>query len=245
MKRLVLLPIAALLFGCLPETPRKQIVVRSEATLKVVPDSFRLNTELRARGETRDDVIKSISETLDRVTAEFPKLEGLETLELNPSGVRLEPFYEIQCRRDRYNDDACPVAGYIAEIEIEVEGSPAEVVGNALSLLSDLGVAEVDFDEYFIRNLSKVYDAVQEKAFENAKDKAERLAEMAGTALAGVTKIQMKEDEDDNIMFRGVTAGSSDEIVVTASRLSPKNELNITPAPMKIQREITVTFEIE
>ncbi len=245
MKRLVLLPLAALLFGCLPETPRKQIVVRSEATLKVVPDSFRLNTELRARGETRDDVIKSISETLDRVTAEFPKLEGLEKSELDPSGVRLNPVYEAQCRRDRYDDNACPVIGYLAEIDIEVEGSPAEVAGNALSLLSDLDVAEVDFNEYFIRDLSKVYDAAQEKAFENAKDKAERLAEMAGTVLVGVIKIQMKEDEDDNIFYLGVLPGSSDEIVVTGSRLSPKNELNITPAPMKIQREITVTFEIE
>jgi uncharacterized protein len=244
MKRLVLLPLAALLFGCLPEAPRKQIVVRSEATIKVVPDSFRLNTELRARGDTRDDVIKSISETLDRVTAEFPKLEGLEKSELDPSRMRLNPVYERQCRRDSYDDDACPVIGYLAEIEIEVEGSPAEVAGNALSLLSDLGVAEVDFDEYFIRDLSKVYDAAQERAFENAKDKAERLAEMAGTVLAGVLKIQMKEYEDEDIFYGGFSA-DSDVIVVTGSRISPKNELNITPAPMKIQREITVTFEIE
>ncbi len=244
MKRLVLLPLAILLFGCLPETPRKQIVVRSEATIKVVPDVFRLNTELRARGETRDEVIKAISEKLNRVTSELPKLEGLEKSELDPSEMRLEPVYDRQCRSERYNDDACPVAGYIAEIEIEVEGSPAEEAGNALSLLSDLGVAEVYLDEYFIRDLSKVYDAAQEKAFENAKDKAERLAEMAGTALAGVIKIQMKEYEDDNIFYGGlaVTTISSES---TDLLRSPKNELNITPAPMKIQREITVTFEIE
>jgi uncharacterized protein len=244
MKRLVLLPLAALLFGCLPETPRKQIIVRSEATLKVVPDSFRLNTELRARGETRDDAIKSISETLDRVTAEFPKLEGLEKSELDPSGVRLNPVYEAQCRRDRYDDDACPVIGYLAEIDIEVEGSPAEVAGNALSLLSDLDVAEVEFNEYFIRDLSKVYDAAQEKAFENAKNKAGRLAEMAGTVLTGVIKIQMKEYEDEEIFYGGLSE-DSDVIVVTGSRISPKNELSITPAPMKVQREMTVTFEIE
>ncbi len=244
MKHLALLPLAILLFGCLPETPRKQIVVRSEATLKVVPDSFRLNTELRARGKTRDEVIKSISAKLDRVTSELPKLEGLEKSELDPSEMRLEPVYDRQCRSERYNDDACPVTGYLAEIEIEVEGSPAEEAGNALSLLSDLGVAEVYLDEYFIRDLSKVYDAAQERAFENAKDKAERLAEMAGTVLVGVLKIQMKEYGDEEIFYGGLSE-DSDVIVVTGSRISPKNELNITPAPLKIQREITVTFEIE
>ena len=230
MKALCFLPLLLGLPGCMFEKGVRQISVDAEAQVEVAPDSFRMIAVVRARGGTQDVAMSVFSETLDRVTTQLPNLEGLDSTTVEPSSLEMRPIFEQACEGNRrYNErEACTVEGYIVEATVSIEGSPATVAGNMFSLASDLGAEEIDFDEYFLADPSAAERAAEEKAFEKAEAKARRLA-----SAANVTLLAPSSNE------------SEDVIIVTGSRLTPRNILAITPPPITIEREVSVTFAIE
>lgn len=240
MKYFVITFSTLLLVSCLPEQQRKQIVVDSEATIEVPPDAFKMNAYLRVTADNRDAVLSGISELMDEVSENLPALEGLNDVKIQPTEINVSPVREAECVRERYDDNACPIIGYLSEIELHIDGAPAEMAGNALSFLSDLGAEEVGFEEYYIRDLAAVNDRAREQALKNARTKAESIANNMGVTITGVVNVRMV----DTVIFSSGFAETEDRIVVTGSRIA-RNQLNITPAPIEIERDVVVTFEIE
>ena len=93
MKRLIIFPLAAMLFGCLPEFQKKQIAVVGKAEIEVVPDSFRMTATIRARSRNNEDALQKISSHLARFQSDLPQLEGLEKVEIKTSELSIRPIY--------------------------------------------------------------------------------------------------------------------------------------------------------
>lgn len=240
MKRFILIPTFALLAGCLPESQSKQIAVNGEAEIEVIPDSFRMSAVIRSRAGGKDSAIQEISSTLNRITVQLPDLEGLGSVTVEPSNVEIQPVYDRECAESRYDDETCPVAGQFAEIFVDIEGAPADVAGNAFSLLSELGADEVEFDEYFLSDPASAEREAEKQAFDNARQKAQRLAAAANVTL--LLPIRISSNQGRDAFYYDA---EEDTVIVTGSRVQPKNILSITPPPITIQREVSVIFEIE
>lgn len=243
MKMQFALPLFVLLAGCLPFQDTKQVAVSAKAKIEVAPDAFRMSATLRSRADNQNDAMAEFSQSLDRLTNQLPQMEGLTSVKVEPSALQVQPVFERACANGRRYDsrEACPIAGFIVETSISIEGSPAEVAGNVFSFASELGAEEVFFDEYFLLDSSTAERDAEQQAFEKAQDKARRLATSANVTLLG--PIRISEDSPRGPMQRFAVA--EDVIVVTGSRLTPRNILSITPPPITIEREVSVTFAIE
>lgn len=242
MKRFIVIPIFALLAGCLPQESPKQIVVVGDAEIEVAADSFRMNAIIRSRAGDKNAAIQEISSTLDRITTQLPSLEGLGSVKVEPSKVEIQPIFDEECSENRYDDETCPVTGQFAEIFVDIEGAPAAVAGNAFSLLSEFGADEVEFEEYFLSNPASAESKADKQAFDDARQKAQRLADAANVTLLRPVRISSNQER----FARNLGLFSDqDTVVVTGARIQPKNILSIAPPPITIEREVSVTFEIE
>ena len=245
MKKLAFLPLVLLTASCLPESEKKQILVDGEAEIEVPADSFRMNATLRTRAGASANVISELSSKLEAFTVELPKLEGLATLEIEPSGLELRPVLDFECENVRgyETEKSCPVTGYYTEVKVEIDGSPAEVAGNVFSLATELGAEEIEFGEYYLSDRVSAEKEVERKAFEVAKNKAQRLAASANVTLLSPLSIS-------DLGSRGVAIGISRGIVgevrtVSGFSREPETILSITPPPIKVEKQVRVVFEIE
>lgn len=245
MKKVFLLPLAALLSGCFLEVKPRQISVEAEAEIEAEPDSFRMNAIIRSRAEDKDGALSELSEKLSRLTEQLPLLEGLSSVTTEPSSLEINPVFDSECEDSRRysNEETCPVEGYFTEVYVEIKGSPATIAGNAFSLASELGAEEVNFEEYFLADSSAAEREAEEKAFQHAREKAQRLAAAADVTLG--KPIRISGDALSGLSLGYFGGESEDTIVVTATRLQPKNILSLEPPPITIEREVSVTFEIE
>jgi uncharacterized protein YggE len=250
MKRLILLPLAALLLGCLPETPRKQIVVDGEATIEIEPELFTLSASIRSRADEQSAALAEISDKLAVVRERLPQLEGLTHLTVDASEAVIRPVQDRVCLESvGYGDrESCSVTGYFSSIAIKVKGSPANLSGYALSLISELGAEEVSLKEYAISDIESARKSALDKAVEDARVKAVGIANASGATLVGPIRIQYGEGfGDDRYSVRLVQVGSpASEITVTGSRVvTPQTELDLEPQPIKISEKVVAAFEIE
>jgi uncharacterized protein YggE len=249
MKRLVLLPLAALLFGCLPETPRKQIIVDGEATIEVEPELFTLSASIRSRADKQSAALAEISAKLAMVREDLPQLEGLTHLTVDASEAVIQPIQDSECleRRGYRGADTCAVTGYFGSVSIKVKGSPASLSGYALSLISELGAEQVSLEGYAISDIESARKSALDKAVEDARAKAVGIANASGATLVGPIRIQYGDgfgDDRYSVGFaqvrdpgRGITAGSR---VVT-----PETELDLAPQPIRVTEKVVAAFEIE
>jgi len=241
MNRLFILPLVVLLSGCLPGQEPKQIIVEAEASIEVPPDGFSLSVGISSLEETRDSALSKVASIYSEMQTELKLLEGLESLSLETSGVSIEPVRELQCTKDTYDDEACPIVSYRGAISISLKGAPSRLAGNMLSLASELGVSSVSFDEYVINDYAAAKERAVKAAVVAARQEAEIIASAAGATIVGPAKFQIGSGFDD-----GFFDADRDTIIVTGSRQrSPRIQLDIEPQPIYVDAEITAAFEIE
>ncbi|VAW05359.1 hypothetical protein MNBD_ALPHA04-552, partial [hydrothermal vent metagenome] len=231
------------------ETPRKQIIVDGEATIEVEPELFTLSASIRSRTDKQSAALAEISDKLAVIRDSLPQLEGLTHLTVDASEAVIRPIQDREClERAGYGDrESCSVTGYFSSVAIKVKGSPANLSGYALSLLSELGAEEVSLKGYAIADIESARKSALDKAVEDARAKAVGIANASGATLVGPIRIQYGEGFGDASAY-----GSSRPSVmlglveVSASRdVIPETELDLEPQPIKISEKVVAAFEIE
>lgn len=251
MKHLLVLPVAALLIGCLPVQQPKQIIVDGEASLTFAPEVFYLNAEIRSRGAEQQEVLANISEMLATIQQTLPELDGLTKLKLDAQNVRVSPVYDPVCvNSDAYYraPNACSVTGYLGEIKLAVTAAPADRAGQALSLLSELGAEGVSLSGYALSDMDVAQNKVIDAAVRDASTKADGLAAAAGAMVTGPLRIQFGDGFADQYGGRSdvMMEMQSDMVVVSSPRsVSPQTDLSIEPQPITVNAKIIAAFEIQ
>ncbi|GEM_PF-6391856 len=241
MKKLVLIPLALLLFGCLPAEEKNVIQVEGVATIEVAPKFFEVGATVRSIKNTRDGAFADAAAIYTRLQEELPKLDGLESVKITTASAEVETIYDGECLDLRY-DEYCPVTGYGAYIRVSVEGSPATSAGSMLSLITELGAESVEFKEFRAENLQEANEQAVKAAVENASYKARLIASSAGATLAGVAKIQSGKDFDKTYMDEL----QKDMIVVSGTaRRYATVPFDIEPQPITVSAQVVAAFEIE
>ncbi len=246
MRIIFIAALAALTAGCLPKNNENVVIVDGEGVVKVTPEVFTLGATLQANEPTQAAALSKISATLARITADAPRLEGLERIEIDPSAAEMEPVYEFACVDDaEYQQrNACPITGYIAKVNLRAKGTPATIAGNVLSLLTEFGAIEASLKGYSVIDYDTAKAEAATLAMKNARAKAERLATAAGATLGAPARIQYGdgyEEEEPLAAF----APSEDEIIVTGSRITPAVNFVLTPQPFEVKETVTASFALQ
>lgn len=248
MKRLLSCFGFALLAGCLPGAQPNQIIVDGEASLEFEPEIFTLSGAIRSRSDTQADALAEISEKLASIRDTMPNLDGLTNLTIDAANAALTPIQNPECMENRrYNDEEqCPIEGYFGSISFSLEGSPANLSGQALSLLSELGAESVSLSGYSLSDRESVQKDALDAAVRNARLKAEKIADASGSVIVGPIRIQFGEGFSEAGYADVLYDKAPDVIVVTASRVvRPETELDLDPQPIRVNAKSVAAFEIE
>lgn len=241
---------AIALTGCLPFEEQKTIVVDGEAKVELAPDTFSVSAEIHARSDVQATALRNAANTLARIRTTLPRLENLSAISIDASAAKVAPIYDLECQQKAYYGSAaaCPIEGRMASIEITVTGQPAELSGQAISLLSELGAEGVKLGEFALADLAAAQKQADAQAMKDAAAKAANIAEAAGAALVGPTRIQFGEGFRDDYYAEGrplVVSSPSAVADPGATTVAPETELDLGKRPIIVNSKVTAAFRIE
>jgi uncharacterized protein YggE len=225
-------------------TTRPSIVVVGEGLAEQAPDRFRVSAEVRGSDTTQVEALRALARSQASVTEGLRELEGLETAAITTSGTSVEPVRPPRCN-ERYDDDGsvdCQITGYLARMSIDLEGSPVERAGDAVSLASERGAQSARLDSFDVSDRAALQARANELAFLDARQQAEAVAAASGQRVTRILRIAQPGARNVGSID---DEGQVEEIVVTGSRMRPTVSLEVAPPPATATARLTVVFEIE
>jgi uncharacterized protein YggE len=207
------------------------ITVVGDATVKSAPDEAVLTLSVESDGKDPATAMNrnssSVSAVIERVKREGVKDEDLETANVSVYAVRT--YTETGQEK---------LIGYRATNSILVTVSDAKQVGKILSVAIEAGANSVSGPVWQLSDDTKVVAEALKKAAQNAKQKAEALADSLGVDLGGV--VMMSENGVQlpvYPMYSNSYAGKADAAGVVA-------ETPVSAGTLDVTATVTVTFAL-
>lgn len=232
-------PAASAAFGRTPEAPNPQpatipaagvpsITVSGIATVAGTPDTLRLDLSVVATAASVSDALASANRSAEAVHDALLK-GGVETKDLQTSGLSISPQYD-------YANGAAPrLTGYQATQNVSAKlrdlGGAGATIGKAVAAGGD--AVRVDGVSLDLEASGTLLSSARDKAFADAKTKAEQYARAAGRTLGDVVSIS----ED--------TAGPSPAPMQSARKAQALSaSAPIQPGSQDVSLSVTVVFSM-
>jgi len=145
-------------------------------TLGVTTEAEEAGDALRANSTQMAAVIKALTEA------------AVESKDIQTQTIRLTPRYERPAAREGVTPPA-ELVGFTATNIVEVRVRKLSGLGELLDAVVQAGGNQIQGIQFEISDRSELYNQAREAAWENALDKAEQLAGMAGAELGPVVSI--------------------------------------------------------
>jgi uncharacterized protein YggE len=162
------------------EDQQAGITVTGTGEVRQTPDRAALMFGIQTEGATADKVLADNSAATRRLIAAL-KAAGVEAKDLKTEHLDVSPRYDM--------DKVAEASGYLASSTVTVSNQPLE----RASRLSDVAVAAgadtVSGPSLSVGDSKAQYRRALERAFEDARAKAEALAAAAGVSVGKVTAI--------------------------------------------------------
>ncbi len=163
-----------------PDT--RQVTVVGSGEVQGTPDTLTANVSIEA---TAADVTAAMNQTSDRQQAVINALvgAGVQRTDISTTNVSLQPQYS--------GGDTPTITGYRASNSIEVKIRQLNNASQALALIVSTGgdATRINSVNYSIEDDSQLVKDARTRAFDDAKDRAEQYAQLAGLTLGKVISI--------------------------------------------------------
>lgn len=164
-------------------TPTIQVTGQGETA--VAPDMAVLSLTVMREAETARAALDEANQAMREVIAAM-KEKGIEDRDLQTSGLSINPRYVYP---DRGEDRTPRIVGYQVSNSLTVRVREIEMVGEVLDLSVTMGVNQGGGIVLTNDDTAAVLEEARKAAVENARAKAETLAEAAGVRLGRVMSI--------------------------------------------------------
>jgi len=222
-------------------TDRPTIAVVGVGRAEAMPDTFRIGAKVNGRGGDQISALRALAEAQRQVSDSIQSLDGLSALVVTTSQTSVSPTYDLACSEDRYDNDNCPITGYIATIGLSIRGAPISVAGNAMSLAAERGAESVVVEAFDLDGRGELEAEAGRRAFADARRQAEVISTASGQRIVRVLRVQ----PSDSRLSGRVEVQEAEDVVVTVSRTRPSVGISLSPAPVTAETRLNVTFEIE
>jgi uncharacterized protein YggE len=142
-----------------------------------------VNTEAKEAG----DALKQNSAQMTAVIAALVDA-GVDSKDIQTQTIRLSPRYERPAPRAGETSSA-ELVGFTATNMVEVRVRKLSGLGEMLDAVVEAGGNQIQGIRFEITDRTELYDQAREAAWENALNKAEQLAGLAGAELGPVVSI--------------------------------------------------------
>ena len=157
----------------------RTITVSGEGSVVVKPDIAELSVSVVSEDAT---VNKVIDDNTNKMNAIIKKLKeaGMDSDDIKTSSYYLSPRYNYPERQ------APVISGYRLEQTLALKIRDLELVDDVIDAATNLGANNVYGLEFTLDDDTEVMNEAREKAFDFAKEKAEKMAKAAGVKLGNV-----------------------------------------------------------
>lgn len=237
MKYNVLLTLALILLGAMPvQALEPQPLVRSisvvgEAKEELAPDQAVISGQLVSRAKQLAAAKEDNDKLVTRVVAIARQFE-IPKEKVSASNVYISPEYT-------YNDKLKKqeLTGYVVSRNLSITLDKMELHERVLSALVDNKIDQVNGVSFGLSDPEKKQDALRVKAVQNAKARAQLLADAAGAKLGRVITLS--------------TSGAVSPpmpmpmYAMAKSRMAEDSVAPSLPGLTTLQESVSVTFELE
>lgn len=200
------------------------VCVTGRGAVRVLPDTVRLTLTVRAQNKDYAQAVEEAETGAERLKAAL----GRGADKIGAAGARVEPYYETEEAEGRTQRRQ---AGYIAarRIRAELPADPARLA-RVLEAVAACGVQPELSLEYALADGEAVQLQAASLAVENAKKRAQALAEAAGVKLLALLTLE--------------SGGAARPFAVRAAVLRADGAEGIAPEEITVEEEVRMVFKI-
>lgn len=170
-------------------SPGSKLSVEGDGRVAVSPDVVEVSVGITTESRTPQEALRENSFKMQNVTQRVGLL-GVEDRDVQTSQLSLNPIYKtIRAQNLETSTNEREISGFRASNVLKVKLRNLDQVGEALSVLVEEGVNQINNIQFKAENVSKEYNNARIKAIENAKSKADVFAAAAGYEVVGVREI--------------------------------------------------------
>jgi len=170
-----------------PKAGDKTISVSGSGTIATDPDQVVIELGVESMAETAETALSENSEqmqaVIDALTGAGVSEEAIQT-----QRVQLQPQYESP-EREPGQPQQRELVGYMARNMVRVGSGDLDGVGELLDTATQAGANRVEGISFEVTNPDEVLGRARELAWEDAREKAEQLANLSGAALGDILSI--------------------------------------------------------
>ena len=202
------------------DKPAGGITVSGIGKVKAVPDEAEFSLGVQSEGQTAREAFAANAERMKRVLAAL-RAAGVAKSDIQTQDVSVSPSYDNESR----------ITGYTTHNSVSVRIRELARAGAVLDAATNAGASDVYGPSLSRSDRDELQGKALRSAVDNAKAKAEALAQAADVQLGSVTAIEERSDGGYEPYF-------------SAQRLAKSADTPIEPGTQEIQATVTVTFAI-
>lgn len=164
------------------DSDRRTVSVSGQGEVSVRPDTGLANVGVEVRNEDLDTAVSEASEQVDSITAAVMDL-GVAEEDIQTANFSIRPEY----RHDE--GETRELTGYVVQHDLNVKVRELEQTGDVVSAAVDAGANVVNNVAFIVDDPGDAVSQARERAVEEARTKAEELAELTDSSLGPVVNI--------------------------------------------------------
>lgn len=207
----------------------RTISVSGEGTVTVQPDVAYVTFGVRTRGATASEAQSANAKAFESIEKTLKDKFQIASKDLKTNGFYVQPEYD-------YSEKEAKLVGYTATHTMVVTYRDLDRLGELLDAVSKAGANVVNGIHFDTEKADEYELEAIEKAMENAKRKAEKIAQTAGRSVKGVLHVQHGSTSQPPIPYPIVRAEMAAADSAANTSVQP-GELNITAT-------VHVTYEM-
>lgn len=223
------------------------ISVVGEGKASVAPDTLEINLSVSEIGKTTELAQQAANDKITKVTA-ILKAKGIPTNNIKTTNVSVYPEYSqvttpvpVAAPNAGATTTQAKILDYRSQqsLSIDITGADFSTIGgDIINQIAAVGWVNVDSSNFILKDQTAAMKGAREKAFADAKAKAEQLASIGGVTLGRPVMITDSAVSYQPMPFYNMkTAGAVADTAVSTAPLSPgQSDVTI---------DVNVVFEIK
>ena len=208
------------------------ISTSGEGTVKAVPDMAEITFSVYSEGADAKTV-KDNNRVID-----FLKSEGFSDESISTLNLGMNPVYD-------YSSGSQIVKGYEMETEIKVSDIELSKLGDIIDASVDNGINSIQSIDYFVSDYDARYSEALKLAVDDARAKAETLAEAGGVEIGDVTVISEYGADTSARYVNGLTNYSAKSAAAAEDMSAAPDSAMIMPGQLEIKANVSMSFEVK
>ena len=210
---------------------RSTLSIAGEGTIKVVPEEATVTLGVSAFAESAEEAQQKNAEVLTAVT-ECVKSFSIDEKDISTGEISVREQYD-------YEQSPPEITGYVVYADLTVTVRDMDVLGSLISEAFAAGATDISGPEYSAGDTDALYQAALAEAVENAKQKANTIAQSAGVLLSEVPISITEQGTQDSGMLYSTRALNDTAAAEDTSLAAP-----IEVPEIEVTAAVNVVYEI-